>query len=141
VAVTSGYIITIPTSGFWNPGAATALILVGVILGLLIYSFSSISAYRIDENVWIGGNIMDNDEIRYPGTQFYKTVTDDLGPGISALFKDGEKGALDGYNFFGRLGDSFVQVLRMLHNGNLSTYLAWIVIGLGILSFILIFNL
>ena len=76
-----------------------------------------------------------------PGTQFYKTVTDDLGPAIKTLFKDGEKGAMDGYNFFGKLGDSFVQVLRMLHNGNLSTYLSWIVIGLGVLSFILIFKL
>jgi formate hydrogenlyase subunit 3/multisubunit Na+/H+ antiporter MnhD subunit len=141
VGVVSGNIITIPTSGFWSPGAATALILVGVILGLLIYAFSSISAYRIDENVWIGGNVMDNEEIRYPGTQFYKTVTDDLGPGISTLFKDGDRGALDGYNFFGKLGDGLVQVLRMLHNGNLSTYLSWIVIGLGILAFIMIFKL
>jgi hypothetical protein len=114
---------------------------VGVTLGLLIYVFSGRQAYRIDENVWIGGNVMDNDEIRYPGTQFYKTVTDDLGPAINTLFKDGEKGAMDGYNFFGKLGDSFVQVLRMLHNGNLSTYLSWIVIGLGVLSFILIFKL
>jgi formate hydrogenlyase subunit 3/multisubunit Na+/H+ antiporter MnhD subunit len=139
--VVSGNILTIPTDGFWSPGAATALLVVGVTLGLLIYVFSSRQAYRIEENVWIGGNVMDNDEIRYPGTQFYKTVTDDLGPAIKTLFKDGEKGALDGYNFFGKLGDSFVQVLRMLHNGNLSTYLSWIVIGLGVLSFILIFKL
>jgi NADH:ubiquinone oxidoreductase subunit 5 (subunit L)/multisubunit Na+/H+ antiporter MnhA subunit len=139
--VVSGNILTIPTDGFWSPGAATALIVVGVTLGLLIYVFSGRQAYRIDENVWIGGNVMDNDEIRYPGTQFYKTVTDDLGPAIKTLFKDGEKGAMDGYNFFGKLGDSFVQVLRMLHNGNLSTYLSWIVIGLGVLSFILIFKL
>jgi formate hydrogenlyase subunit 3/multisubunit Na+/H+ antiporter MnhD subunit len=136
-----GNLTTIPTDGFWSPGAATALILVGVTLGLLIYAFSSIRAYRIDENVWIGGNIMDNDEIRYPGTQFYRTITEDLGPGIKALFHDGEKGAMDGYNFFGKLGDSFVQVLRMLHNGNLSTYLSWIVIGLGVLAFMLIFKL
>jgi len=141
VRTAMGNLTTIPTDGLWSPGAATALIVVGVILGLLIYAFSSIRAYRIDENVWIGGNIMDNDEIRYPGTQFYRTVTDDLGPGIKTLFQDGEKGAMDGYNLFGKLGDSFVQVLRMLHNGNLSTYLSWIVIGLGILAFILIFKL
>ncbi|MFA4948652.1 MAG: proton-conducting transporter membrane subunit, partial [Candidatus Krumholzibacteriia bacterium] len=64
--VVSGNILTIPTDGFWSPGAATALIVVGVTLGLLIYVFSSRQAYRIEENVWIGGNIMDNDEIRYP---------------------------------------------------------------------------
>ncbi|HVO77098.1 MAG TPA: proton-conducting transporter membrane subunit [Candidatus Bathyarchaeia archaeon] len=141
VHVGAGAIATIPTGGFWSPGAATALILVGVILGLLIYGFSSTAPYRIDENPWIGGNVMESEEIRYPGTQFYKTVTEDLGPGIKTLFEDGEKGALDGYNYFGKIGDSFVQVLRMLHNGNLSTYLAWIVIGLGVLSFILIFQL
>jgi formate hydrogenlyase subunit 3/multisubunit Na+/H+ antiporter MnhD subunit len=141
VHVASGNILTIPTDGFWSPGAATALLVVGVILGLLIYVFSGRQAYRIDENVWIGGNVMDNEEIRYPGTQFYRTITEDLGPAIKTLFKDGEKGAMDGYNFFGKLGDSFVQVLRMLHNGNLSTYLSWIVIGLGVLSFILIFKL
>jgi len=136
-----GNIVTVPTDGFWNPGAATALIVVGVTFGLLMYVFSSMRPYRIEENPWIGGNIMDNEEIRVPGTQFYKTVTDDLGPSIKALFSDGDKGFLDVYNIFGRIGDGFVQVLRMLHNGNLSTYLAWIVIGLGILSFILIFKL
>jgi formate hydrogenlyase subunit 3/multisubunit Na+/H+ antiporter MnhD subunit len=141
INLASGNIATIPTDGFWSPGAATALLVVGVILGILIYAFTSIKAYRTEENVWIGGNVMDNDEIRYPGTQYYKTVTDDLGPAIKTLFRDGERGALDGYNFFGKLGDSFVQVLRTLHNGNLSTYLAWIVIGLGVLSFILIFKL
>jgi formate hydrogenlyase subunit 3/multisubunit Na+/H+ antiporter MnhD subunit len=136
-----GNIVTVPTDGFWNPGAATALIVVGVTFGLLMYVFSSMRPYRIEENPWIGGNVMDNEEIRVPGTQFYKTVTDDLGPSIKALFSDGDKGFLDVYNIFGRIGDGFVQVLRMLHNGNLSTYLAWIVIGLGILSFILIFKL
>jgi formate hydrogenlyase subunit 3/multisubunit Na+/H+ antiporter MnhD subunit len=141
VSVVSGNIATIPTGGFWSPGAATALIVVGVILGLLIYGISSIAAYRIDENPWIGGNVMNNEEIRYPGTQFYNTVTEDLGPGIRTLFKDGNRGAMDGYNFFGKLGDSFVQVLRRLHNGNLSTYLSWLVIGLGVLAFIMIFNL
>lgn len=141
VNVASGIITTLPTDGFWSPGAATALIIVGVILGLFIYAFSSISVYRVDENPWIGGNIMDNEEIRYPGTQFYKTVTDDLGPAVKTLFADGEKGFADGYNILGRIGDGFVQVLRAVHNGNLSTYLAWCVIGLGILAFILIFKL
>lgn len=141
VSVRMGNIATIPTDGFWSPGAATALIVVGVILGLLIYAFSSMSAYRIDENPWIGGNIMDNEEIRVPGTHFYKTVTDDLSPAVKTLFADGEKGAADAYNIVGKIGDGVVQILRALHNGNLSTYLAWVIIGLGVLAFILIFKL
>jgi len=117
------------------------LILVGIVLGLFIYGFSSTKAYRVDANVWTGGNIMDNEEMRVPGTQFYKTVTDDLSPAIKTLFSDGERGSLDFYNFFGRVGDGLVQVLRSVHNGNLSTYLAWIVIGLGVLTFVMIFKL
>jgi formate hydrogenlyase subunit 3/multisubunit Na+/H+ antiporter MnhD subunit len=141
IDVARGNIVTLPTDGLWSPGTATALIVVGVILGLLILVFSSMRPYRIEENPWIGGNVMDGEEIRVPGTGFYKTVTDDLGPAVKTAFVDGDKGALDVYNFFGRLGGGFVQVLRTVHNGNLSTYLAWIVIGLGALSFILIFKL
>jgi formate hydrogenlyase subunit 3/multisubunit Na+/H+ antiporter MnhD subunit len=141
VNISMGNIATVPTDGFWSPGAATAFIVVGIILGLLVYAFTGRGAYRTDENVWIGGNVMDSEEIRVPGTHFYKTVTDDLGPAVKTLFADGDKGAADGYNIIGRIGDGFVQLLRAIHNGNLSTYLAWIVIGLGILSFILIFKL
>jgi formate hydrogenlyase subunit 3/multisubunit Na+/H+ antiporter MnhD subunit len=141
VNISMGNIATMPTDGFWSPGAATALLVVGIILGLLVYAFTGRGAYRTDENVWIGGNVMDSEEIRVPGTHFYKTVTDDLGPAVKTLFADGEKGAADGYNVIGRLGDGIVQLLRAVHNGNLSTYLAWIVIGLGILAFMLIFQL
>lgn len=141
VNISMGNIATRPTDGFWSPGAATALIVVGIILGLLIYAFTGKGAYRTDENVWIGGNVMNSDEIRVPGTHFYKTVTDDLGPAVKTLFADGDKGAVDGYNVVGRIGDGFVQLLRAVHNGNLSTYLAWIVIGLGVLAFMLIFTL
>jgi formate hydrogenlyase subunit 3/multisubunit Na+/H+ antiporter MnhD subunit len=127
--------------GFWTPATATVLLIVGLVMGLLIYLFGRVRGVRIDENVWIGGNVMDNEEMRIPGTHFYKTVTDDLNPAYSALFRDGENGALDWYNIWGRLGNSLVQVLRSLHNGILSTYLSWAIIGLGILTFVLMFHL
>ena len=85
-------------------------------------------------------NIMDNEEMRIPGTHFYKTVTDEISPVFKAAFRDGEMGALDIYNVWGRLGDSLVQVLRAVHNGILSTYLSWALIGLGVLAFILMFR-
>ena len=128
------------TQGFWNPGLATILILIGIIVGLLIYAVSRAKTTRTDENVWIGGNIMDNEEIRIPGTHFYKTVTEDLNPVFTGAFRDGEKGAMDFYNLFGSLGGALVKVLRALHDGILSTYLSWVVIGLGVLVFILMFR-
>ena len=138
LAVDGGQIVS--PEGLWSPGTATALIIVGVIVGFIIYAFSRIRTVRLDENVWIGGNIMDNEEIRIPGTHFYKTVTDDISPVLSAAFRDGEKGALDIYTIGGKLGNSLVQVLRGLHNGILSTYLSWAIIGLGVLAFILMFH-
>ena len=138
LAVDGGQIVS--PEGLWSPGTATALIIVGVIVGFIIYAFSRIRNVRLDENVWTGGNIMDNEEIRIPGTHFYKTVTDDISPVFSAAFRDAEKGALDIYNIWGKLGNNFVQVLRRMHDGVLSTYLSWMIIGLGVLAFILMFH-
>jgi formate hydrogenlyase subunit 3/multisubunit Na+/H+ antiporter MnhD subunit len=126
--------------GLWSPGLATALIVVGIVVGLVIYAFSRIRSVRTDENVWIGGNVMDSEEIRIPGTHFYKTVTDEINPVFTAAFRDGDRGALDFYNVWSKLGNSLVQVLRGLHNGILSTYLSWTIIGLGLLTFILMFR-
>jgi formate hydrogenlyase subunit 3/multisubunit Na+/H+ antiporter MnhD subunit len=126
--------------GLWSPGLATMLIVIGIIVGLVIYAFSRMRNVRVDENVWIGGNIMDNEEMRIPGTHFYKTVTDEINPVVGAAFRDGEMGAMDVYNLCGYIGGNIVQFFRSLHNGILSTYLSWCVIGLGVLAFILIFR-
>jgi formate hydrogenlyase subunit 3/multisubunit Na+/H+ antiporter MnhD subunit len=128
-------------SGYWSPALATVLMVVGLVIGLIIYLFSRAKRVRIDENVWIGGNILENEEMRIPGTDFYKTVTDDISPAWTALFRDGQAGAMDVYNVWGRMGGNLVKILRSLHNGILSTYLSWTIIGLGALTFILMFAL
>jgi NADH:ubiquinone oxidoreductase subunit 5 (subunit L)/multisubunit Na+/H+ antiporter MnhA subunit len=130
----------ITPEGMWSPGAATIMIVIGVIVGMIIYVFGKIRKIRVVEDVWTGGNIMDNEEMRIPGTHFYKTVTNEINPVFTAAFRDGEQGALDIYNVWGKLGNSLVQVLRGLHNGILSTYLSWAIIGLGVLAFILMFH-
>lgn len=138
VTVSGDTIITKVTGGLWHPTAATVLLIVGIIVGLIIYLIGKVGKLRVDENPWVGGNIMDNEEIRIPGTHFYRTVTDDLWTVATGGFRDGDKGALDLYNIWGSMGDRLVQVLRRLHDGVLSTYLAWAVIGLAALAFILI---
>jgi formate hydrogenlyase subunit 3/multisubunit Na+/H+ antiporter MnhD subunit len=138
VMTTGGVVET--TLGLWSPGLATILILLGIVVGLVIYALSRAKATRTDENVWIGGNVMDNEEIRIPGTHFYKTITEDINPVFTGAFRDGEKGAMDLYNLWGSLGGALVRVLRSMHDGILSTYLSWAVIGLGVLVFILMFR-
>ncbi len=142
--VGSGYVDVVgdtlaTTEGFWGPGLATLFILIGVMVGFIIYAYGRVGRIRVDENVWTGGNIMDNEEIRIPGTHFYKTVTEEMGPLTKSLFEEGERGFLDVYNIVGHLGDGVVRVLRTIHNGILSNYLSWVVIGLGVLAFILMY--
>jgi NADH:ubiquinone oxidoreductase subunit 5 (subunit L)/multisubunit Na+/H+ antiporter MnhA subunit len=136
VSIVGNEIVT--TEGFWSPALATFLIIVGIVVGLIIYAFSRMRSVRVDENVWIGGNVMDSEEIRIPGTHFYKTVTDEVNPAFKTAFQDGEMGAMDIYNLGGYIGGGLIRVLRLLHNGILSTYLSWVVIGLGVLAFILL---
>ncbi|HSG28978.1 MAG TPA: proton-conducting transporter membrane subunit, partial [Candidatus Krumholzibacterium sp.] len=129
------------TAGFWSPTVATVLMIVGLLVGLLIFAFGRLKKnMRTLEDPWTGGNIFDNEEIRIPGTHFYKTVTDELNPIATGAFRDGEKGAFDLFNIWGRIGDVLVQFLRSMHDGILSTYLSWAVIGLGVLAFILMFR-
>ncbi|MCK4538166.1 MAG: NADH-quinone oxidoreductase subunit L [Candidatus Krumholzibacteria bacterium] len=139
---TSGFeVVTESTNGFWSPVSATILMVVGLVVGIIIFAFGRIKKnLRYDDNPWIGGNILENEEMRIPGTHFYKTVTDELNPIVTGAFHDGEKGAFDLFNIFGRLGDLVVQFLRSMHDGILSTYLSWAVIGLGVLAFILMFR-
>lgn len=136
--ISAGREITTVMQGLWNPTAATVLMIAGIVVGLVVYMFGRMRSIRVDENVWVGGNIMDSEEMRYPGTQFYRTITEELGPFSRAAFRDGDRGALDIYNIIGKLGGNLVGVLRSLHNGVLSTYLSWTVVGLGVLAFILI---
>ncbi len=133
-------IVTTATRGFWNPTLATILMIVGIVMGFIIYLIGRVGKVRVDENPWVGGNIMDNEEMRIPGTHFYKTVTEELGGTVKAAFRDGERGAFDVYRISGSMGDRLVQMMRRLHDGVLSTYLSWVIIGLAVLAFILILN-
>ena len=127
----------VPVAGdaIWNPTLATALIIVGLAIGMLILLIGKFLTRRQAE-VFVGGSEFSDKLMPVPGTDFYNTITN-MG-GLSAAYRDGEKGTFDIYNLGGRIGNVIVQGLRALHNGVLSTYLSWCIIGLGILLFILV---
>jgi len=56
---------------------------------------------------------------------------------LGGVLREGGKGVTDVYNLSSNLGLVVVNVLKKMHDGVLSTYLAWCIIGLGIISFIL----
>lgn len=114
-------------SGLWSPGAATALILVGIVIGLIIYGIGKGLQFRTTRN-FLAGERLPEATVRVSGTSFYETIREL--PMLNTLFKDGEGGAYEVYRLGGRYGNTLVQVLRRLHTGVLLVYVSWCIIGL-----------
>jgi NADH:ubiquinone oxidoreductase subunit 5 (subunit L)/multisubunit Na+/H+ antiporter MnhA subunit len=126
--------------GSFSPSLATGLILLGLIVGFLIFLASKITKVRTG-HVFIGGNRppASLDSMHVSGTGFYNTIRETRG--LSGLFANAEQRVFDVYELGGRIGNGIVQGVRMLHNGVLSTYLSWAVIGLGVVVFALLSTL
>jgi len=122
------------TNALWNPTLATVLIVVGLLLGLIIYLLGRIGTRR-RAPAFIGGEKLDTEETRVVGTGFYETISN-LGI-FRVIYGDADRGIFDVYFLGGRIGSLVVNGLRRLHDGVLSSYLSWSIIGLGILVFLL----
>jgi len=60
--------------GFWSPGLATILLIVGVVIGVVIYLVGNIKGEREDIS-FVGGEVI-QPEMRVSGVDFYRTVED-----------------------------------------------------------------
>jgi formate hydrogenlyase subunit 3/multisubunit Na+/H+ antiporter MnhD subunit len=118
-------------AGVWNSTWATGLIVLGLVLGLVLYL---LGRYRRSARVvapFIGGEELDPATGRVLGTHFYDTIRDL--PLLKRIYAGQEKGRLDPYTWIGALGLGITGVLRRIHNGLLSWYLAWSAAGIVIL--------
>ena len=125
------------TTGMWSPGGATGLIILGITVGLIIFAAGRLTTRRTGR-IFIGGRrpAENLDPMHVPGTGFYQTIRET--GGLRGLYANAEERVLDVYEVGGRIGQVFVNGLRFIHNGVLSTYLAWAVIGLGAVVFALL---
>ncbi|MDD5594018.1 MAG: proton-conducting transporter membrane subunit [Candidatus Margulisbacteria bacterium] len=127
-------------SGFFNPVLATALILVGLLIGLLIYYFMSLVGTTtptiIGKPAYIGGELMEESEIKISGTEFYNTIKE-TGP-LTAVYGAAEKQYFDLYEIGRAAAFKISEWLSWLHNGLLSTYLFWLLLGAVVLFFYLV---
>jgi hypothetical protein len=101
------------------------------VLGLVLYL---LGRYRRSARVvapFIGGEELDPATGRVLGTHFYDTIRDL--PLLKRIYAGQEKGRLDPYTWIGALGLGITGVLRRIHNGLLSWYLAWSAAGIVIL--------
>jgi formate hydrogenlyase subunit 3/multisubunit Na+/H+ antiporter MnhD subunit len=122
------------TNALWSPTLATMLIVAGLLLGLIIYLLGRIGTRR-RAPAFIGGEKLDTEETRVVGTGFYETIRN-LGI-FRGIYGDADRGIFDVYFLGGRIGSLLVESLRRLHDGVLSSYLSWSIIGLGLLVFLM----
>ena len=125
---------TLTYLGIWNPGTATALILAGILAGVLIY-FLLFPKKARSVGVFIGGEDAKTLK-RVTGTEFYDTVKD-IGP-LGNIYRKEEAGDFDIYEGGKKLVSLFTGILQRLHNGVLPTYLVWCLLGM-IVMFIILF--
>ncbi len=121
--------------GTWDSVLATALIVIGVGIGLLILSVGLLSRKLRTVPTWTCGEVQTNEQMTIPGTHFYKTVSS-MG-GLKQLYTGQEKGHFDLYNQSARCGLALTDFLRWLHSGILPMYLTWVTLGLLVILFII----
>jgi len=123
--------------GFWSPGLATLLIIIGIILGLIIYWLGNIRGLRAD-TAYVGGEIIPQDS-RVTGVDFYDTIKD-LGA-LKKIYIGAEKKLFDIYDWSAKFAFLFIRGLRKVHSGVLPTYLFWTLFGMLILFIIMLFRI
>jgi formate hydrogenlyase subunit 3/multisubunit Na+/H+ antiporter MnhD subunit len=122
--------------GSWYSGLATALILIALLLGWLLTKVIAVKQRMRQDSMFVGGEQVNLEENRVSGAEFYNTVKD---YGIlPKIYKRAEAGAFDIYEQGKKLLFSISSPLQNLHNGVLPTYLAWMLLGMVGLLFVLV---
>jgi hypothetical protein len=123
------------TLGLWSPGLATWLLLLSLAVGAAIYWLSN-RKWVEEADVFVGGEDVDAEDVRVPGTHFYSDFKG-LEP-VKAMCDRADRGAFDVYELTKQAGTAFVQEFRRTHTGILGTYLLWIALGLAVLLLALV---
>ncbi|MFH1507004.1 MAG: proton-conducting transporter membrane subunit [Candidatus Omnitrophota bacterium] len=109
------------------PLIAFALILVGLLSGIIIYYFLYFGKLTRQDQIFIGGELIPL-ENKVSGTEFYNTISEIriLGP----VYKKAEAKIFDIYEQGKNLVFAIGRFFQYLHNGVLPTYLVWMLMGM-----------
>jgi formate hydrogenlyase subunit 3/multisubunit Na+/H+ antiporter MnhD subunit len=121
-------------TGFWRPGLATFLIILGLMIGLIIYWLGRVKAVT-SKPAYVGGELLDEKLIKVSGVDFYDTIRN-WGL-LRVIYGTAERKFFDIYEIGSKITFGFSGILKWLHNGLLHTYLAWMFLGVVILLLIL----
>ncbi len=133
--------------GLWNPTLATGLILVGIVLGFIIYRLRKVRKVKVSE-VFIGGEavslepqaavtlpdggetmtgVIDVNEAKFPGTYFYDSIK--RMKLVDESYNIADRKFFDLYENAKKFILVFVKGLKKLHTGILPNYLGFIFLG------------
>ena len=91
-------------------------------------------------DVFVGGEaVSQHPEMRLSGTGFYDTIKSL--PCLKPLYRAAEARQFDPYDAGTKATFGIHKVLRYIHNGKLPSYLAWCLLGMGILLLYLFYRL
>jgi NADH:ubiquinone oxidoreductase subunit 5 (subunit L)/multisubunit Na+/H+ antiporter MnhA subunit len=112
----------------WYAGPATLFIIIGLIIGLIVFKFKALRPAVRQSEAFLGGEKLELGETRVTGTEFYNTVQD-FGI-IKSCYAKAEKGYFDIYDQGKNLVFGIGKFFQYLHNGVLPTYLVWTLLGM-----------
>jgi formate hydrogenlyase subunit 3/multisubunit Na+/H+ antiporter MnhD subunit len=122
--------------GIWDSGLATVILIIGLVIGYLIYLAGTVKKSRVVEP-FIGGEPLEkNPDMRVSGVDFYATIKN-LGI-LRGIYRMAEKKLFDLYEVLQKIAAGFGIIFSFMHNGILSRYFLWFVIGLVVLCIVLI---
>jgi len=127
---------TVRTIGIWDSGLATLMIIAGLVIGFLIYLAGNVKKART-ATTFMGGYLPEEvPGTRVSGVDFYRTIQQ-LGL-LKGIYRWAERKLFDLYEVGGKFISGFGAVFSFMHNGLLSRYVLWCLIGLVVLCIVLI---
>ncbi|MDD4182258.1 MAG: proton-conducting transporter membrane subunit [Candidatus Omnitrophica bacterium] len=117
--------------GLWQPVGATALIAISIVIGLIVFKFSS-QKLRVSDTYTGGEELNPKEEAKIE--DFYATISEI--PFLKKIYSLAEAKVFDIYEELKRIIFVLSNVLKRLHNGILPTYLTWCLIGIMGLFFV-----
>ncbi|MFO8182853.1 MAG: proton-conducting transporter membrane subunit [Candidatus Aegiribacteria sp.] len=122
--------------GVWESGLATLVLVAGLVIGYLIYLSGTLKKARVVEPFVGGETLEDNPDMRVSGVDFYRTIRE-MGI-LRGIYRMAEKKFFDLYEVLKKTAAGFGIIFSFMHNGILSRYFLWFIIGLVVLCIVLI---
>jgi formate hydrogenlyase subunit 3/multisubunit Na+/H+ antiporter MnhD subunit len=122
-------------SGYYSPINTALLLIVGLGIGLFVYYLSR-SAKTVTKPAYIGGEIIEPSLTKVSGSEFYNTIQDIRW--IGWLVNTSKARLFDMFELTKDMAMALNKLVSWLHNGSLTTYVSWMLLGAIILLTILI---